>query len=288
VRYRAIRADWAFRRATANVRLRPTFLIIGAAKSGTTSLHSYLLESPAVLCACRKEIRYFALKVHRGERWYRAQFPLAPTGLVRRLRAGVQPVVGEASPIYFFHPYVPARVHAFNPDMKLIAVLRDPVERAYSHYHMQVRWGWETLSFEEALDREEAELDAELAKLHADPLDYPLTISRMSYVARGRYAEQLERWLTLFPREQMLVLTSDELFGDPATTMSRVTRLLEIPDPHATRYARLAGGGGVWDYAPMSPATRERLARVFEPHNRRLEELLGHELPWTRPAAVAP
>jgi len=287
MRYRAVRTDWAFRRATANMRLRPTFLIIGASKSGTTSLHRYLLENPAVLCACRKEIRYFALKYHRGERWYRAQFPLGPTATLRRLRASVRPVVGEASPIYLFHPYVPARVHAFNPDMKLIAVLRDPVDRAHSHYHMQMRWGWETLSFEEALDREDARLDGELAKLHDNPLDYPELVSRMSYVARGRYAEQLERWFELFPREQMLLLTSDELFSDPARTTSRVTRFLEIPEHHATSYARLAGGGGVFDYSPMNPATRERLARAFEPHNRRLEELLGRELHWTRPAAAA-
>jgi hypothetical protein len=239
-----------------------------------------------VLHASPKEVRYFHRNYHRGDDWYRAQFPLRLQRAVTHLGTGVWPVVGEASPIYLFDPRAPARVHRFDPSMKLIAVLRDPVDRAYSHYHMQLRWGYETLSFEEALDLEEARLDAELERLRDDPNDYSDLINRISYVARGRYAEQLERWLALFAREQLLILTSDELFADPDGTMSRVTRFLEIPDHRARSYPRLGGGGGVGDYPPMDPATRQRLARVFEPHNRRLEELLGRKLDWTRPAAA--
>jgi hypothetical protein len=233
--------------------------------------------------ASPKEVRYFHRNYERGESWYRAQFPLRMQRLARRVRVGTWPVVGEASPIYLFDPRAAARVHAFDPGMKLIAVLRDPVERAYSHYHMQVRWGYETVSFEEALDREEAGLDSELARLREDPPVYTDLVNRISYVARGRYAEQLERWLSYFRRDQLLVLLSEELFGDPASAMARVTRFLEIPMRHASDYPRL-GGVGVGDYTPMARATRERLARIFEPHNRRLEELLGLELRWTRPA----
>ena len=289
LRWEAGRAHWIFRQATSRLRLRPTFLVLGAQKSGTTSLHRYLAEHPAVLRASPKEVRYFSRVYDRGDNWYRAQFPLRARRFSRRMQVGVWPAVGEASPQYLFHPFAPARVHAFDPHMKLIAVLRDPVDRAYSQYQMQLRWGFESGSFEEALDREEAELDAELAKFQDDPPVYSTLVNRISYVARGRYAEQLERWLELFPREQLLVFLSDDLSEDPERAMSRVARFLEIPERRAESYPRLGGGGGVFEYPPMDPSTRERLAGAFVTPNRRLAELLDRELPWTQPVtATAP
>lgn len=268
------------------MRLRPTFLVLGAQKSGTTSLHRYLSEHPAVLRASPKEVRYFSRTYDRGESWYRAQFPLRTRRIVSRLRVGVWPAVGEASPQYLFHPQAPERAHAFNPDMKLIAVLRDPVDRAYSQYQMQLRWGYEHGSFEDSLAQEEAELETELAKLYDDPPVYSTLVNRISYVARGRYADQLERWLALFPREQLLVLLTEELSTDPAEVMSRVCRFLGIPERRTTSYPLLGGGGGVFEYPPMAAMTRQRLARTFVAPNRRLEGLLGRELQWTRPEVV--
>ncbi len=276
------RTDWATRRATTRLRLRPTFLVIGAQKSGTTSLHGYLSEHPCVLCATVKEVQYFHRYYEQGESWYRAQFPLAIRGAAIRRRLGVGPAVGEASAAYLFDPRTPERVHEFNPDMKLVAVLRDPVERAYSHYQMEYRWERETLPFEEALRREETELEPELERVLADPWGYSDLVFRISYVARGRYAEQLERWLGFFPREQLLVLTSEELLAHPAEAMAEIVRFLGLPEFRAESYPLR----GVREYPPMDPRTRERLARVFEPHNRQLGELLGRELGWTRPAGV--
>ena len=242
-----------FRRATSRLRLRPTFLVLGAQKAGTTSLHRYLSEDPAVLRASPKEVRYFSRTYDRGDRWYRAQFPLRARRVLGRLQVGVWPAVGEASPQYLFHPLAPARVHAFDPLMKLIAVLRDPVDRAYSQYQMQLRWGYEHGSFEDALALEEAELDAELAKFYDDPPVYTTLVNRISYVARGRYAEQLERWLEFFPREQLLVLVSEELVTEPEEAMSSVARFLGIPE-RAGSYPHLGGGGGVFEYDAMDPA----------------------------------
>jgi hypothetical protein len=99
-----------------------------------------------------------------------------------------------------------------------------------------------------------------------------------SYVARGRYAEQLERWLQRFPREQLLVLTSDELLADPGGSTDKVARFLDVPAWRASSYPLR----GVRDYVTMAPETRERLTRAFSPENERLERLLGHALPWTR------
>ena len=286
LRHAAGRAHWRFRLATSGLRLRPTFLILGAQKAGTTSLHRYLTEHPAVLRASPKEVRYFSTNYARGERWYRAQFPLVTRRAPTRLRTGAQPAIGEASPQYLFHPFAPERVQAYDPGMKLIAILRDPVERAYSQYQMQLRWGYEHGTFEEALDREEAELEAELATLSSDPASYSTLANRISYVARGRYAEQLERWLAIFPREQLLLVLSEELFGRPEDVMTSVCAFLDIPERRAKEYPRLAGGGGVFEYGSMAPETRERLARAFVEPNRRLEELLGIGLAWTKPAVA--
>jgi Sulfotransferase domain len=268
------------RLATASLRLRPTFLVIGAQKGGTTSLHRYLREHPAVLCPGTKEVHYFSLRYAQGERWYRSLFPLFPAGIAVWLRHGARAAVGEATPAYLFDPGAAARVHAFNGQMRVIAVLRDPVDRAYAHYHMERETRDERRPFEDALAWEEEVLAPELERWFADPAYASLLpLYGRSYVARGRYAEQLERWLRLFPREQLLVLTTDELRIDPGGTMALIARFLGVPERTATSYPL----ENIREYPSMSPATRDRLARVFEPHNRRLEELLGRELPWVRP-----
>src|SRR5262249_16684643 len=149
----------------------------------------------------------------------------------------------------------PERVRRFDPAMKLIVSIRDPVDRAYSHYQMEHRWGREALPFEEALQREEAELGSALEGVLADPDSEPGL--ECSYLARGRYAEQLGRWLEHFPREQLLVVTSDELLEEPAGVMSRVSEFLGIPEWQAPSYPLR----GVREYSTMPPETREQLAR---------------------------
>ena len=277
------RSAWYARRGTTAIRLKPTFLVIGAQKSGTTSLHGYLADHPAILCATPKEVHYFDHAYHRGDRWYLAHFPLASRGIAARARIGGAPAVGEVTPAYLFNPLVPRRAHAFDPRLKLIAVLRDPVMRAYSQYQMQHRQGREPLSFEEALANEAALLPSELERIESDPFAPSETAQRIAYVARGRYAEQLERWLEVFPHEQLLVLTSEELLSEPMEAMSRIARFLAIPEHRSASYPLR----GVKEYSPMDPATRDRLALLFEPDNRRLERLLGRELDWVRPHTPA-
>jgi len=277
------RSAWFARRGTARLRLKPTFLVIGAQKSGTTSLHGYLADHPAILCATPKEVHYFDHAYHRGDKWYLAHFPLASRGMTARARSGVKPAVGEVTPAYLFNPLVPKRAHGFDPRLKLVAVLRDPVLRAYSQYQMQHRQGREPLSFEDALANEEALLPSELERIAFDPFAPSDTAQRIAYVARGRYAEQLERWLEVFPHEQLLVLTSEELLSEPMEAMSRIARFLDIPEHRSASYPLR----GVKEYAPMDPATRERLALLFESENRRLERLLGREFDWVRPQTPA-
>jgi hypothetical protein len=166
--------------------------------------------------------------------------------------------------------------------MKLVTVLRDPIERAYSHFQMELRWGRETGTFEDALAREEVELPRDLALIREDQTSEPPSGFARSYVGRGLYADQLERWLAYFDPPQLLVVMSDDLADAPAETMTRVAAFLGIPAPRAAQYPRR----GVQEYAAMAPETRDRLTHLFAPHDRRLAELLGRELPWMPGTAV--
>lgn len=249
----------ASRIETAHLRRLPDFVIIGTQRGGTTSLYRYLSEHPDVGPAFRKEVHFFDRYYDRGMDWYRAHFPLP----------GEATAVGEASPYYLFHPEVPERVRAAMPTPKFLALLRNPVERAYSQYQMNVRRGVETLSFEAAVDQERERLSA-----NDDPAS--LDWRRYSYLARGAYAEQLERWWRLFPREQFLILKSEEFYEDPGATFDQTLAFLGLRSwrPAGYKAYHLA------EYADMDPATRKRLAEHFAPLNRRLYALLGRDLGW--------
>jgi hypothetical protein len=260
----------------------PTFLIIGAQKSGTTSLFSYLTAHPAVVGSTRKEVHYFDRKYFRmkPER-YRSFFVAPERGVKDRIFRRSRLQFGEATPYYLFFPHAPARAAAFNPDLKLIAVLRDPVDRAYSGYQQQVRRGHEPLSFEEAIEHEGERIDAELEKTLADPKYWSGPLQGCSYRARGRYLEQIERWLDHFPRDRLLVLSSDDLEHDPAAVVAACFEFLGVPTWQPPSYPRLHSSS----YEPMRPETRERLASYFAEPNRRLYDFLGRDLGWTKPAA---
>lgn len=269
---------WAFGTATARWRPLPDFLVIGGQKCGTTALYAYLRWHPAITGPAWKEVSYFDRHFARGEAWYRGQFPSRPSLALVERRGGARPLVGEASPSYLLHPYAPERAAALVPRARLVVLLRDPVARALSHYHHEVALGREPLSFEEALDREPERLSGELDRL-GDTSYFSRPWWDHTYLARGRYAEQLERWFAVFPRQQLLVLASERLRADPAASYGQVLEHLGAK-PHA-----LPSYPAIFEreYAPMSAATRERLVTYFAPHNERLYALLGEDLGWPRP-----
>lgn len=256
----------------------PDFLVIGAQRSGTSSLYKWLEQHPDVVSSLRKETEYFSFRFTRGATWYLAHFPSRVRRASHQRRAGREPLTFEATPTYLFHPEAPGRAHAFVPDAKLIALLRDPVARAFSHYRHMVRYGQEPLAFEAALDREEQRLHGEVDLMAADPAYRSLPWERWSYAARGHYAEQLERWLERYPRERLLVLRSEDLFEDPASTYAKVLTFLGL-DPFRPRQFQN------WsvvrpDEGPLPAAAAERLDAHFAAPNRRLAELLGTDIGW--------
>jgi hypothetical protein len=263
-----LRAD--YRQLTAPLRGLPSVLIIGAQKSGTTSLFNYLGQHPAVLPPLSKEVHYFDFNYFRGVKWYRGRFPYE-----HRLRRGSLTL--DASPYYLVHPLVPQRVAHLLPEVKLIALLRNPVDRALSHYQHEVRGRRESLSFAEALEKEPERLAGEEERLRNDPHYYSFNHHRYSYTRRGLYIEQLRRWLRHFPRSQLMVLQSEWLFRDPVAATAAVQDFLglrphrlQLPKPYRQEsYDRT-----------MAPELRTRLLGYFEPHNRELYRWLGEEFDW--------
>lgn len=249
----------------------PDFLVIGGQRCGTTSLHHYLAAHPAVRPATGKELQFFSLHFGRGERWYRAHFPPPAPGQHSF----------EASPYYLFHPSVPARVAGTLPAARFVALLRDPVERAYSHYLHTRSYGAEPLPFGDAIAAEEARLAAALRDGPDTPMAHA-ALRNHSYLARGRYAEQLDRWFAHLPRERILVLRSEDLYADPAAAYAGILRFLGL-EPFTPvvfgRHTRRAdtGDGG------LTEPLRAELAGYFAPHNTRLARLLGWPDAWPRP-----
>jgi Sulfotransferase domain len=256
------------RRATSPLRALPDFLIIGAQRAGSSSLFAYVCAHPSVAEPTHKEIHFFDNNWFRGLDWYRRYFPL-------RARMGGR-ITGEASPYYLFHPAAPGRVAETLPDVRLIAVLRDPVERAYSAYQLARRQGHETLEFEEALAREVERLAGEEERILADPRYASLAHRRFSYRTRGLYAEQLERWYERFPREQLLVVRSEDLFAEPEATLQTVFAFLGLEAWSAAEYPAL----NQRPYSGMSDEARASLGAAYAEPNRRLEALVGRELGW--------
>jgi hypothetical protein len=249
----------------------PDFVIIGAQKGGTTSLYRLLRQHPYVRPAARKELHYFSFRFDRGLDWYRSCFP-APRQENER-----NTITGEASPYYLFHPHAPRRMAEAVPRARLIALLRNPVDRAYSHYQMIVGFGQEPLTFEEALAAEEARLSGEKAKMLVDHRYHSFAHQYFSYLSRGIYVDQLIHFLKFFSDEQMLVLKSEDFFERTPETLKLVLDFLGLPEwePKAWKINLK----GKYDQA-MDPATRRHLEEYFEPHNRRLYECLGVDLGW--------
>jgi hypothetical protein len=267
----------AYRYFTAPNRRLPDFIIVGAAKAGTTSLWWYLMEHPQVEQPMVKEVGFFDVGFHRGVNWYRMHFPAQRAFANGKPAATVQ--TGESTPYYMFHPLVPGRIAATIPRAKIIMLLRNPVDRAFSHYQLKVKRRQEPLSFDEAIAAENQRLADEHEALLANPRYYSAKHDRYSYLARGRYLEQIRRWQEYFPPDQLLILESGEFFRRTSEVYARVLDFLGLahwkPEHFGNRYP-----GKYTDR--MSEATRRRLVEYFGPYNEQLYAHLGKRFDWDR------
>jgi hypothetical protein len=257
-----------WRRATQEFRQLPGAVIVGAQKAGTTQLHAHLVKHPRLFGAWKKEVDYFSKHASRSIKWYRSHFPL------RRRVAAVEGLAVDASPSYLPTPAALCKMQDLLPEARIIAVLRDPVSRAFSHYQHYKTRGLESRSFEHAVNEEIRQNSLCLHPRAALRADSP---PMLGYVGRGYYALQLELLLRLSARDHVLILDSTDLFGDTNAACQQVFEFLGI-EPFEILPTKIYNRG--YYKEQIDPAVAERLREHFMPHDERLRELVGRPFRW--------
>ena len=268
--------------ATANWRPGPDLVVVGAKRGGTTSLWRYLSEHPGMLPTFPraqqiKGTYFFDEEWDRGLAWYRSHFPTTARRRLAERHVGHPVCSFEASPYYLFHPLAPMRARQVVPEALVVAVLRDPVERAFSHWKERHNHT-ESLSFAEALAAEAARTAGEEQRLIDDPRYRSMAHRHQTYVAQGCYAPMLERWFEAFGRDRVLVVPSEEMYADPQAFCDQVTGRLGLPT-HALSSVE------PWNAEPsagMDSEVRAMLTEQLTPHVEATEALLGRSLPWSK------
>lgn len=264
-----------YRLLSAGRRTTPDYIVIGGQKCGTTSLHRYIKQHPNIVPPFKKDSSYFDANYFRGFNWYRAHFPLKSR--MDALRAGGRTfVTGEVTTTYIHHPLTPERISRDLGALKFIALLRNPAIRAYSHYQHMVRTGREDLSFPDAIQKEDERLSGVLPEVVNGDDRALLAYRNYSYKSRGRYAEQLQRWFSLFPRENFLLLRSEDLFENPEAVCRQVYDFLGLPAFELDSYENANPGR----YSEADTRTIQELERYFQPYNQQLYDLLKRDFEW--------
>ena len=276
-----------FRNTTKRFRKLPEFLVIGGAKCGTTSLFSYILQHPKVVAPTLKEVHFFEYISKTNESWYRMHFPIKKNGIV----------TGEATPGYLVHPFVPERVHKIIPNVKLIIILRNPVDRAYSAFNYMMNLGTQIRTdFENVINEEisrmkliEGNPEFEISDRN---YDYTLTYS---YLRHGIYVNYIKNWFRYFPKEQFFMLHSKELSDNTNSVMQKIFGFLQLPnynlnDFENKKIRKIFSKAGneldnenrfnVQSYPKMKEETRKSLLSFFKPYNEELFKFIGKRFEW--------
>ncbi len=268
-------------RLTAAARMLPSFLICGGQRCGTTSMYRALAAHPAIVKAVlHKGVHYFDVAYHQPLSWYRGHFPLMSTARRRSRRLGGIPVMTfESSPYYMYHPLAAGRIARDLPGVKLIVLIRDPVERAYSQHAHELARGFETEpDFGRALDLEPVRLAGQTQRLREDPGYYSFAHQHHAYRARGEYVRYLRRLAAAVGRENMHVVDSERFFADPEPVYDEVLAFLGLPllgYPAFDRY-------NARPRTSMDPAVRADLTAHYQGFDDQLGQWLGREPAWRR------
>ena len=260
---------------TGPIHLLPNYLIIGAAKSGTSSLYEYLIQHPNVQPASGKEIYFFDMNYNKGINWYRTFFPLSHQFPKNTLKNSI---VGEATPRYMDHPHAPSRIKKYLPNCKFIILLRNPIDRAYSHWNMMVSHNREELSFEDAIDKEKKRTNGLFEKMEKDSSFYSKEYYWYSYLERGLYSKKIKKWFEIFPKNQFLILKSEDLFSKPSEIFHQTQDFLNIPEITLDEFK--TARKGAYKNKSIDSNTRKYLSDFFKPYNEELYSLIGKNFAW--------
>jgi hypothetical protein len=252
----------------------PDFILIGAKRCGQSTLYKLLIQHPHVEPASSQELHFFDMHFDLGVEWYRRCFPTP------RFKEGRETITGEGTPGYLQNEYVPERVKKVVPQARLIALLRNPVHRIYADYRKKEGKGRESRTFKEIIDqmiestrcgeRDEV-LEGEYRVNSSGEIDI--------FLHRGIYVDHLMRWREFFPREQILVLKSEDFFENPQEILNVILDFLDLPnwEPEDSLLQEIRDGA---EEARLHPETKRRLEEYFKPHNNRLYEYLGRDFGW--------
>jgi len=259
---------------TGPIRLLPDFIIIGTARSGSTSLYNNICQHPCVLPAAYDELGFFDSNFHLGLNWYRSLFPTIITKWFLKLKKKYA-ITGEDTPFYIWSPIVAKRILKILPNVKLLIIFRNPIDRAYSNYHLGIRSGSENLSFEDAIKEEQIQLN-NIDDDDENNLE-KYTIPR-SYISKGFYADQLKIWKKLFNPEQLLIISTEDFEFNSQETLNKIYDFLGVPkqiilNPEKHKVA---------SYPKMKNETRIFLADLYKKHNEKLFDMIGQEFDWNK------
>ena len=263
---------------TGFMHILPDFYVLGGEKCGSSALYEYIIKHPHVESAVTKEIHYFDRWFSRGLNWYRVCFPFSTHKFFSNKITKRDFLTGEATPRYLYHPHSLDRIKKLTPNAKFLIILRNPIDRAFSHYNMNVNIGYEKLSFEDAIESESSRTENEYEQMQSDENYYSRPYYRYSYLERGIYYKFIENWFDHFPKEQFLILKSEDLLKTPQKTYPEILDFLNLKKwlPNEFKPVRESSYGK----RTMKPETRKSLGTYFEPFNQKLYHLVNRDFGW--------
>ena len=257
----------------------PNFIIFGVSRSGTTSLYQYLSQHPNIEPCAVKETRFFDMYYERGINWYRMNYPSQWQKFVFTKLKNKKFLTGEASGAYIENPHAPKRIHDLDPNIKLILLVRNPVDRAFSHYIRKMKNGSEKLSFEESIEQEKSRIEGEQEKMEKNEKYYSPIFHSLGYITKGLYAIPLKNWLKYFSMKQILVLENGEFLRDPEKVYNQAIEFLNLPKWKLPEYKKFSKQRLSMD---MDPKTREKLLDYCKPFNEEFYSLIGKKFDWDK------
>ena len=269
-----------YRKMTSRLRSLPDFIIIGVGRAGTTALYSYLIQHPSIVAASTDnnesvaDLHFFEYMISNNIQWYKSHFPILFSKSKNQKNSFI---TGEYTSTYIYHPDVPKRIFNLLPKIKLIVILRNPIDKAYSTYQQQFRFGEYTTSFEDTVNAEfrRINLNKDFPELNSNNYDFENFVAQ-NIIRHGIYADYLETWLKIFDRKQILILNSEDLKNSTKETLHRVFHFLIVSNYDIANTSQV----NVGKYSPINKITMKKLIEFFKPHNQRLNKLLDTEFDW--------
>ena len=262
---------------TGFIRVIPDFLVIGAKRCGTTSLYQHLSEHPCISRSPHDNIGFFNENYHLGINWYKSLFPTV--FYKKKMESkNKQCLFFDVTSTYMEEELTAKNIYEVNPNQKIIVILRNPVDRAYSHYHVNVKEKSEKRSFEDAVFEEMNRIKSERIIQNKNKNLRVFTPNNIHYLKKGFYALQLKSWFKIFPREQILVLSTEEFQEDQNLIYKKIFDFLNIPNMKIKSIEKMEKG----NYIPMKHDTRNLLLDYFRQCNHELFELINSEFDWKK------